>query len=169
MKKRPAKKVSIRISKKPHLDLDATDRKILNLLQANGRLSNVNLAKQLGLAPPSALNRVRNLEAAGVIQSYHARVNPDSVNRKLLAFIFVKADSLRKENRAGDHIARLPGVMEVHHIAGEDALLVKVRTEGPEELAAMIREEFAKLDGIISTKTTIVLHTVRESFTLPVR
>ena len=160
-------KNEIRISKKPHVELDGTDRKILELLQEKGRLSNVDLAKRLGLAPPSALNRVRNLEAAGVIRSYHARVNPDSLNRKLLAFVFVKTDSLKKENRAGGLISRLPGVMEVHHIAGEDAILVKVRIEGPEALAALIREELSGIDGIISTKTTIVLHTVKESFTLP--
>ena len=159
---------TIRLPKKPHLELDATDRKILKLLQANGRLSNVDLAKQLGLAPPSALNRVRNLEAAGVIRSYHARVNPESLDRKMLAFIFVKTGNLKKENLAAEHIAKIPGVMEAHHIAGEDAILVKIRTEGPDELAAMIRDQLSKIDGIISTKTTIVLHTVRESFTLPV-
>lgn len=155
--------------RRPHKGLDKTDRRILELLQQNGRLSNVDLARDLGLSAPSVLSRVRNLEERGVIQAYYARIDPVSLDLKLLAFIFVKTDNLRKENLAGDQISRLSGVLEVHDIVGEDALLVKVRTSGTEDLATLIREEFAKIDGIISTNTTIVLHTIVESNVLPVR
>ena len=103
-----------------------------------------------------------------MIQGYYARIDPAWLDLKLLAFILVKTDNLRKENLAGEQISRLPGVLEVHDIVGEDALLVKVRTSGAEDLATLIREEFAKIDGIISTKTTIALHTIVESYILPV-
>ncbi len=154
--------------RKAHKGLDKTDRRILELLQQDGRLSNVKLARTLGLAAPSALSRVRNLEAHGVIQAYHARIDPVSLDLKLLAFIFVKTDSLRKENRAGEQISRLRGVLEVHNITGEDALLVKLRTSGPEDLATLIREDLSRIEGVVSTKTTIVLHTTAETFILPV-
>ena len=154
--------------RKAHKGLDKTDRKIVELLQQNGRMSNIALARKLGLAAPSVLNRVRHLEAQGVIDSYHAHIDPAALNLKLLAFVYVRIDGLKKENIAGERISRLRGVQEVHFIAGEDALLVKVRTSGPEDLAALIREEFLKIDGIISTKTTIALHTMLETASLPV-
>ena len=155
--------------RRPHQGLDKTDRMIVELLQQNGRLSNIDLARALGLAGPSVFSRVRNLEKQGIIQAYHARINPDSLDLPLLAFILVKTDDLRKENPAGEKISRLSGVLEVHNIVGEDALLVKVRTSDPENLATLIRKDFAKIKGVISTKTTIALHTILESSLLPVR
>lgn len=143
--------------------LDAIDTQILTLLQSNAGISNAELAKQLSMAPSGVLERVRKLEKKGVIEGYHTQINPLAVDQKLLAFIFIKSSAPPGSTELSYHIARIPGIQEVHHIAGEDCYLVKVRTADAQSLVKMMREQLGPLPGILSTKTTIVLETIKES------
>src|SRR5215207_8620542 len=106
--------------------IDAMDYKILNILQKNARTPNAQIARDLGMAPSAILERIRKLEANGVIQGYEARIDPETLGLHLLAFIAVRSEDLG-EHRVGERLAQIPGVQEVHHIAGEDCFLVKVR------------------------------------------
>lgn len=143
---------------------DDIDFKIINLLQQNARMPNVEIARFIGMAPSATLERLRKLEEHGFVTGYEARVNPHKVGLGLLAFVFVKATG---PDDCGELIARIPEVQEVHNIAGEDCYLVKVRTKGTEELARVIREKIRSIPSIVSTKTTIVLTTLKESGQLP--
>ncbi|MEP6747232.1 MAG: Lrp/AsnC family transcriptional regulator [Bacteroidota bacterium] len=148
--------------------LDATDLKILSLLQQDACLQNTVLAKKVGMAPSAVLERVKKLEQKGVIKEYVTRINPASLNLTLLAFISIKSGEGLGDASTAKRIAKIPEVLEVHHIAGDDCYLVKIRTEDPQSLIKLMREKFGKIPNIISTKTTIVLETLKEDNYLPV-
>src|ERR1700742_4690885 len=107
------------------LVLDKTDLHILRLMQDNARISNADMARELGMAPSGVLERVKKLEQKGVIQQYTARINPEALHQKMLAFIFMKAADSPGCNDTATELAQIPEVQEVHHIAGEDCYLVK--------------------------------------------
>jgi Lrp/AsnC family leucine-responsive transcriptional regulator len=147
--------------------LDATDRTILELLQANARISNADIARQLDMAPSAILDRIRKLEQRGVVQGYTARIDPVAVGLGLTAFILVRTEERVGAGTIGQALARIPEVLEVHHVAGEDCYLVKVRVRDTEGLSRLLRERFGRLRGVRNTRSTIVLSTVKESQALP--
>lgn len=147
--------------------LDATDRAILELLQANARISNADVARQLDMAPSAILDRIRKLEQRGVVQGYTARIDPVAVGLGLTAFILVRTEERVGAGTIGQALARIPEVLEVHHVAGEDCYLVKVRVRDTEGLSRLLRERFGRLRGVRNTRSTIVLSTVKESQALP--
>ena len=147
---------------------DDIDRQIVNIIQRDARISVAEIARQLGMAPSGILERIRKLEARGVIRGYEARLDPQALGRGLLAFVFVRADERVGSGATGELLAAIPDVQEVHHIAGEDCYLVKVRVENTEALARLLRDSFGALDAVRSTRTTIVLTTLKETATLPV-
>ncbi len=142
--------------------LDNTDLQILQLMQENARISNVDMAKKLDMAPSAVLERVKKLEQKKVIRSYTTSINPAAVGQKLLAFIFIKTNDGFGSGVTGAALAKIPEVQEVHNIAGEDCYLAKVRAADSAHLMSLMRNEFAKIPTIHSTKTTIVLETVKE-------
>jgi Lrp/AsnC family leucine-responsive transcriptional regulator len=146
--------------------LDATDRTILELLQANARISNADIARRLDMAPSAILDRIRKLEQRGVIQGYTARIDPAAVGLGLTAFILVRTEERVGAGTTGQALARIPEVLEVH-VAGEDCYLVKVRVRDTEGLSRLLRERFGRLRAVRNTRSTIVLSTVKESQTLP--
>lgn len=149
------------------VSLDMTDLKILALLQQAARMANAGLAKKLGMAPSAVLERVKKLEQKGVIEAYTMRINPEALGLKLLAFIFIKSSEGPGNTSVAKQLAKLPEVLELHHIAGEDCYLVKMRAEDPLSLIRLMRDKL-KMPGILSTKTTIVLETLKETNYLPV-
>jgi Lrp/AsnC family leucine-responsive transcriptional regulator len=148
--------------------LDNADLQLLRLLQKDARISNAELARQVGMAPSAVLERVRKLEERGIIQGFEARLNAKALGFGLMAFIFVRSDDRLGADRTSEALARVPEVQEVHDIAGEDCFLVKVRTADTEALAKLLRDRFGAIPTIRSTRTTIVLETIKESATLPV-
>jgi Lrp/AsnC family leucine-responsive transcriptional regulator len=148
--------------------LDETDRKILTLLQDDARTPNAEIARQVGMAPSAILERIRKLEEKGVIREYVARLDPGVLGRGLLAFVFVRSDERIGDVRTADEIQKIPGVLEVHHIAGEDCYMVKVRARDTDTLGRLLRERFGAIPTIRSTRTTIVLGTTKESLSLPI-
>src|ERR1700709_798971 len=104
--------------------LDKTDLHILQRMQANARISNVELARELDMAPSAVLERVKKLEQKKVILQYTTRLNPAPLQQKLLAFVFMKAAEGLGCSTTGKELAKIPEVQEVHNIAGEDCYLV---------------------------------------------
>jgi Lrp/AsnC family transcriptional regulator, leucine-responsive regulatory protein len=145
--------------------IDSTDQQILNIMQTDARISNVEIARQVGLAPSAVLERVRKLEERGVIRGYVADIDAAQIGFGLTAFVFVRTRSCRTIDRA---LAAIPEVLEVHDVAGEDCYLLKVRTKDTEELGKLLREKLKPIPEIISTRTTVVLQTVKETIALPV-
>ena len=119
------------------------------------------------MAPSAILERVRKLEARGVLKACEARLDPHPFGLGLLAFVFVRSDERLRSGETGTRLAELPEVLEVHHIAGEDCYLAKVRAADPEALGKILRERFGAIESVRSTKTTIVLDTIKESNRLP--
>jgi Lrp/AsnC family leucine-responsive transcriptional regulator len=142
--------------------LDKIDLGILRLMQENARVSNAEMARELEMAPSAILERVKKLEQRNIILQYTTRINPDSLQQKLLAFIFMKSSEGMGSNHTTSELARIPEVQEVHHIAGDDCYLVKVRTADSASLMTLMRNSFSKIPNILSTRTTIVLETVKE-------
>jgi Lrp/AsnC family leucine-responsive transcriptional regulator len=147
--------------------IDAIDARILTILQENARTSNAEIARQVDLAPSAVFERIRKLEERGVIEGYTARVNPNAVGLPLLAFIFVRDEERPGEEITSHLIAEIPEVLEVHHVAGEDCLLVKVRTTDTDALGKLLRDRLGRIRTIVNTRTTIVLGTVKEGTQLP--
>lgn len=143
--------------------LDDTDIHILQLMQKNARISNADLARELNMAPSAVLERVKKLEQKKVITGYFAQINPAAVQQKLLAFIFIRSsEGFTCSSKTAQALSKIPEVQEVHHVAGEDCFLVKVRTEDSTSLMELMRNSLKKIPNIASTKTTIVLETVKE-------
>ncbi len=143
--------------------LDHVDLRILELIQDNARISNADLARELEMAPSAVLERVKKLEQKKVIQQYTTSINPLAVNQKLLAFIFIRArEGNSSDTRIAAALSKVPEVQEVHHIAGEDCFLVKVRTEDSASLMKLMRSKIKSIPDVVSTKTTIVLETAKE-------
>ncbi|MES3019360.1 MAG: Lrp/AsnC family transcriptional regulator [Bacteroidota bacterium] len=144
------------------LNLDQTDLSILKLMQENARISNADIARDLEMAPSAVLERVKKLEQRDVILQYTTRLNPLALHQSLLAFVFIKAaDGLGCSDTANE-LAKIPEVQEVHHVAGEDCYLVKIRTSDSASLMYLMRNSLSKIPNILSTRTTIVLETVKE-------
>jgi Lrp/AsnC family leucine-responsive transcriptional regulator len=148
--------------------LDTTDLKILSLLQPDARMQNAALAKELGMAPSAVLERVRKLEEKGIIKSYATSINPSAVSLKLLSFISIKSSTGPGDLNIGEYLKQMPEVLELHNIAGDDCYIIKVRATDPQSLAHFMRNSLGRVPGIVSTKTTIVLETLKEDNYLPI-
>jgi Lrp/AsnC family leucine-responsive transcriptional regulator len=148
--------------------IDATDLHILTMLQENARVSQADLARSVGLAPSAVLERLRKLEARGIVTGFTAVVSPRCVNLGQLAFVAVRVSGTgEQEEQAGARLAAVPEVLEVHHVAGEDCYLLKVRTSDAQHLGALLRQRLGRIPGVVSTRTTVVLETVKETTRLP--
>lgn len=147
--------------------IDEINLEILNILQENARITNADIARRLGMAPSAILERMRKLETAGYIQNYETRLNGQALGLELTAFIFVRLADPRDEKGAGQLLAGFSEVQEVHYVAGEDCLLVKVRVPNTQCLFRLLKEKIAFIPSVTTTRTTVVLETVKESASLP--
>lgn len=143
-------------------NLDPIDREILGLMQDNARISNADIARELGMAPSAVLERIKKLEQKNVILQYTARINPVAVQQNLLAYVFIKSADGLGCNSSTAELAKIPEIQEVHHVAGDDCYLVKIRTSDSASLMELMRSKLSKIPNILSTKTIIVLETVKE-------
>lgn len=150
------------------MELDDIDLKILSLLQDDGRISNAEVARRVGMAPSATLERVRKLETAGVVLGYEPRLNAGALGLPMIAFVFVRSTESPGGLEAAERLAEAPEVQEVHHIVGEDCYLVKLRVRGTADLARVLRERFGPIESITSTRTTIVLETLKDTSRLSI-
>ena len=148
--------------------IDEISLKILQILQEKARIPNVEVARQVGLAPSAVLERIRKLEKQGFIDGYEVRLNPKRFAKSLVAFVNVKLKKLDAEINVGQTLSKVPEVQEVHYVAGEDAFLVKVRAADTEALSRLIRVKIAAITGVQSTRTAIVLSTYKETARIPI-
>jgi Lrp/AsnC family transcriptional regulator, leucine-responsive regulatory protein len=148
--------------------IDEIDGTILNFLQKDGRTTNAALARELNMAPSAVLERIRRLEERGFIRGYEARLNAAALGWGLVAFVFVQSDERLGGRETARRLVEIPEVQEVHDVAGEDCYLVKLRVANTEALAQLLRHEFGRIETIRSTRTTIVLETLKEQATVPI-
>lgn len=151
--------------------LDEKDTRILEILQKDGRTTNVELARAVELTPSATLERVRKLEERGLIKGYTALLDAHALGLGLVAFIFVRVDDrddqLGRAESTAEALSELPSVLELHHLAGEDCFLLKVRARDTDDLYRILRDDLGRFKAIKSTRTTIVLKSVKETTLLP--
>ena len=150
--------------------LDHIDKKILDLLQENGRMTNAQLAKDVGLSPPPMLERVRKLEKQGIIRKYVALVDPKKVDRGTVALVSVSL-RLHQKNAIQEfvkEIQNIPEILECHHITGEEDYVLKVAIKDIEEYERFLRDQLTRISGIRKIKTSFILKTIKHQTKVPV-
>lgn len=143
--------------------MDNTDLQILKILQEKARIPNVEVARRIGMAPSAVLERIKKLEASGVVEGYEVRLNPDMFESSMIAFIQIKLNDPASLTKTGQLLSELEHIQEVHHLAGEDCLMIKLRVANNTQLEAILRTQIASLDVVKDTKTLIALATYKET------
>jgi Lrp/AsnC family leucine-responsive transcriptional regulator len=142
--------------------LDRIDLKILSILQNNGRAHLADIAKEVDLSSPAVMERVKKLEARGVIKGYRAVLDPKKVGKDITAFIGVSVSHQRYIAAFASYMSGQPDVLECHHVTGEESFIVKVKTANTESLEKLLGE-IRSVEGVTRTVTKVVLSTVKES------
>ncbi|CAM5783232.1 winged helix-turn-helix transcriptional regulator [Castellaniella caeni] len=159
----------MRIQKESVHTLDKIDRRILDLLQQNGRLSMTELADAVGLTVTPCIERVRRLERDGVITGYHARVSPAALDAGLLVFVEISMSS--KSERTFEEFRReilcVPQVLECHLVSGEFDYLIKARIKEIGQYRNLLGNILLRLPGVTQTKSCVVMEEVKESLFIP--
>ncbi len=142
--------------------IDTKDKEILSLLLKDAAISKADIARRVGLAPSAISERVRRLEADGIIQGYEVRLDPKALGKSLLAFVFVTdvKPSLGFDTAAA--LSSVTGLEELHKIAGDDCYLLKIRASGTDELNEIIESQINPVQSVTRVRTTIVLNAVTE-------
>ena len=145
--------------------IDDKDRKLLDLLQENARLSNAELAEAVGLTASSVHERVKKLERQGIIKGYVAVLDAEKLGKPLVAFVRLTVQTHPQDGQKNGLLELCnsePDIMECHNVAGEDCFVLKVRAEGPKKLERLL----SAIRGSTETNrsvTNIVLSTYKES------
>lgn len=149
------------------MGFDAIDRRILEILLLDGRASHASIAKEVGLSAPAVGERVRKLEASGVILGYRASLSPAAVGLGVAAFVAITPQPRKPPQALVRRLLELPEIEELHAVAGTYSYIAKVRVVSTMALDAFLDVLF-KLEGVERTETTMVLRTnVERPFKLP--
>lgn len=142
--------------------MDNVDRKIMNIIQENAKISNIDIARNLGMAPSSILERIRRLERRGYVKSYEARLDHRKLGLNLTAFIWLDTDEKIGVSEVGAKLIDFPEIQEVHDVSGEYCYLLKVRVADTDALADLMTR-IGQLPLVRKSHTTLVLKTEKES------
>ena len=149
--------------------LDRTDRRILECLQADGRISNVQLARKVNLTPTPCIERVKRLERQGFIRGYTALLDPELVDASLLVFVEIdlshnSPDAFR---RFRDEARQLPEIMDCHLVSGNFDYLIKARVSDMKAYRELLGEKLLSLPEVIGSRSYVVMEEVKETLNLP--
>jgi Lrp/AsnC family leucine-responsive transcriptional regulator len=149
--------------------IDSLDKRILRSLQRNGRIQNVDLAKEVGLSPSPCLRRVRLLEEVGVIDRYVALLNPEKVNQNMVVFaqVWLSDQAIETTERFVYEIKLLPQIVECYIMAGECDFMLKIRIESLDEYRRFQNAHLYRIKGVQNIKTEIPLQIIKQTTELP--
>ena len=150
--------------------IDRIDKKILKLLQANGRISNIELSKAIDLSPTPCLERVKRLEENGYIKGYMALLDPKLLEAELLVFVEItltrnSSDIFNEFNQA---VVNLAPVLECHLVSGNFDYLIKARVANMEEYRKLLGETLLTLPGVADSRSYIVMEEVKDTLSIPI-
>jgi len=151
--------------------LDKIDLKILRILQDNSKITNLDLSKKIGLSPAPTLERVKKLEQSGVVESYHAKVNPQTMGLNVKTFVLVSL-AWQKENALNnflDKIKEIEEITECYIITGEADFLIKIVCRDIPTYEQLLFKTLSQIEEIERLKTLMTLSTVKDSKVLPYR
>jgi Lrp/AsnC family leucine-responsive transcriptional regulator len=143
--------------------IDETNRKILNILQERGSVTNAELAGIIGLAPATVFERVKKLEAGGIIRKTVALVDPQAVGKDIIVFVFITMNDYTQETIAhlSDEISRMPEVLECYRLSGDKDYLLKVVADDIPSYDAFVFNKLARLRKVGKFSSMFVLSTVK--------
>jgi Lrp/AsnC family leucine-responsive transcriptional regulator len=147
--------------------MDTIDTELIRLLQNDGRASWADLAAAVRLTPPAVADRVHRLTEAGVIRGFTARLDPAAMGLPLLSFVAVTLGNPKHRKSFLEVVVGEPAILECHHVAGDDDFFLKVRTAGVAELDRLLSATLKGIDGVVRSRTTIALGTVKDDSPLP--
>ena len=152
------------------MELDALDRRILNALQRDGRMQNVELAKEVGLSPSPCLRRVRLLEEDGVIERYVAVLNANKVGKGLTVFarVWLKGQDVETVDYFTEAVRKLPEVVECHLMAGDCDFLLRIVAADLDDYRQFQIKHLTRIKGVQSVKTEIPMQKIKLTSELPV-
>jgi Lrp/AsnC family leucine-responsive transcriptional regulator len=142
--------------------LDDLDIKILNILQQNGRTKRNQIAEIIGLSIPSVSERLHKLEEKGIIEGYFTKINRKAFGYDIMAYILVTMESSKFYKNLLTKVEKVPQIIECHSILGEGSHLMKAIVKNTEALEKLLNE-VQGWPGVLSTKTTFVLSTIKET------
>jgi len=148
--------------------MDAIDLRILEILQRDARVTQQDIAKRVRLSQPSVADRIRKLEARGVILGYFAKVDPALLGKDITAFIGVGISHPKYFEQFGKKVLALPDVLECHRVAGNESYILKIRTENTKSLDRLLVEQLRTIPGVFRTETTLVLSSIKEDLALSI-
>ncbi len=145
--------------------LDRIDLNILRTLQRNGRISNIDLSRQVNLSPAPCLARVRRLEKSGYITGYRAELNPELLGLSLLAYVEITLDRTTPDvfERFKQAVRDVPEIEECHMVAGGFDYLVKVRSPDMDTYRKILGDRIATIPGVLQTHTYVVMEQVKRA------
>ena len=146
--------------------MDMIDSKIIDALKENGRATASEISKKVNLSIPAVAERIRKMEAGGIIEKYTIKVNREKINYKLLAFIFVNIDKTENVENFRKSIVQCNSVLECHHIAGEYDYLLKVLIEDTKSLEHFLSDTLKKIKGVLKSNTIISLSSLKEEINI---
>ena len=149
--------------------LDKIDLKILKILQDSSKITNLELSKRIGLSPAPTLERVKKLESAEVVESYHAKVNPQAIGLNVKTFVLVSL-AWQKENALNhflEKIREIEEITECYIITGEADFLIKIVCKDIPTYEQLLFKTLSQIDEIEGLKTLMTLSTVKDSKVLP--
>ena len=149
----------------PIFSLDRTDIKILDILQNDGKISNIKLAEAVNLSPTAALARVQKMTKEGYILGYNARLNPDKLNTSFVVFVEILLDKTTPNalDSFSDAVIHYPEIIECHMISGGFDFLVKIRCANMEEFRKISGQVLWQLPGVKETRSYPVMEVIKES------
>ncbi|MCG2841541.1 Lrp/AsnC family transcriptional regulator [Sandaracinobacter sp. RS1-74] len=155
---------------RPH-QLDQIDLEILAHLQADGRMTNVDLAQKVGLTAPPCLRRVRALEEAQVIRGYHADLSPGDLGWSITIFAMVSLKSQAEEDLKAfeAHVAGLPEVRECHMLNGEIDFILKLVARDLPSFQSFLTGKLTSAPNVASVKTSLTIRTSKSLIGVPVQ
>jgi DNA-binding Lrp family transcriptional regulator len=150
--------------------LDDIDKKIIRILQENGRITNLQLSQEVGLSPAPTLERVRKLENSKIIQSYHANIDPLKMGYGMK--VLIQISLLRQKGNAMERfqsqILEIPEVIECEQVTGDFDYLLKVLVRDVSELDFIVNSKLSRIEEIGQMKSSVILSTVKDSKSIPV-
>ncbi|MEM6255512.1 MAG: Lrp/AsnC family transcriptional regulator [Cyanobacteria bacterium P01_D01_bin.156] len=148
--------------------MDELDSRILSALMGDGRVTWSDLASRFGVSSPAISDRIRRLEKRGIIQGYRVVADPVELGYDVTAFVSVVLEHPQYRQGFLDYVQATAAIQECHHVAGDGDYLLKVRCPRIADLERVLSEEIKGLPGILQTKTSIALSTVKETTALAV-
>ena len=150
-------------------ELDRLDKKILDILQRDGRISMTDLAHSVGLSTSPVSERVKRMERDGVITGYHARVSPKALGKTLLVFVEItlSAKSAEVFDKVKAELLHVPDVQECHLVSGDFDYLIKARIREMSDYRRLLGDVLKKLPGAAESRSYVVMEEIRESLELP--